>query len=333
MIVRLHDLTQRIGSQDTSEGIIREASSALTELIDARGIAHYMLSPAGLLLSEEAGRPADAAPFPSALVVQSYLGGSLAGGPLDDTVGPEPTPMPLGESVDASGIPAMIEVLRTGIDEEIAGVLWIRRATQDEVADPIRSMASVLIDHVGTALRMARTLATVRSMLAAERRRTMFDDLTGVFGRAHFLHEAHREISRSRRFKVPLSALMIDADHFKRVNDDYGHAAGDAVLIALGRILEDVTREIDVVGRLGGEEFGVLLPNATAEGAMVVAERVRAAVAAKPIVVGSAELKITVSIGMAVWREPEDVAALFERADRAMYAAKAAGRDRVEAGA
>jgi diguanylate cyclase (GGDEF)-like protein len=324
MLVRLHDFTQRIGSRDTAVAILAEASFALAELIGACGIAHYRLEAEGLTLAEEAGRQEGALPFPGSLVVRSRLGGVLAGTAADDGGDADPTSMPLGESLDALGIPALIEVLRVGTQGEVAGVLWIRREAQDDISDPVRSVVSVLVDHVGTALRMA-------SMLAAERKRATIDDLTGLLLRAQFMREAHREISRSRRTGEPLSGLMIDVDHFKRVNDQHGHAAGDTLLTSLGRTLDEMTRETDVIGRLGGEEFGVLLPNADTKGAMIVAQRVRAAVAANPIVVGSSPLVITVSIGLACRQEPEDAGALFERADRAMYAAKKGGRDRVVA--
>ncbi len=316
MLVRLHEHTRRIGALEDDAAILTEAAEALKGLVGAVGVAHYALEPGGLLLKAHAGLDAEAPPFPSALVVTSTLGGILAGAL---TPAPGAASMPLGESDDGA---TLIELLRAGPEGRVVGVLWIRREGEPLDA-PARSTLSVLVDHVGIALRNAR-------LLAEERRRAAVDDLTGLFGRAHFLREARREISRARRSGKPLSALMIDADHFKRINDDHGHAAGDEVLRALARTLVEVTRETDVVGRLGGEEFAVLLPEAAIEGACIAAERLRRAVAATLIDVAGTRLTLTVSVGVAEWGDGESTDGLLKRADAAMYLAKGGGRDRVE---
>ena len=119
---------------------------------------------------------------------------------------------------------------------------------------------------------------------------------------------------------------MVDADHFKAVNDRYGHAAGDAALRALADRLRERLRTEDVAGRFGGEEFVIGLPDADAEGAAAVAEAVRAAVAARPLTIAGRELTLTVSVGWATW-EDDDLGQLLARADGALYEAKAAGRD------
>ena len=119
---------------------------------------------------------------------------------------------------------------------------------------------------------------------------------------------------------------MVDADHFKAVNDRYGHAAGDATLRALADRLRERLRTEDVAGRFGGEEFVIGLPDADPEGAAAVAEAVRAAVAARPLTIAGRELTLTVSVGWATW-EDDDLGQLLARADGALYEAKAAGRD------
>ena len=119
---------------------------------------------------------------------------------------------------------------------------------------------------------------------------------------------------------------MVDADHFKAVNDRHGHAAGDATLRALADRLRERLRTEDVAGRFGGEEFVIGLPDADAEGAAAVAEAVRAAVAARPLTIAGRELTLTVSVGWATW-EDDDLGQLLARADGALYEAKAAGRD------
>jgi diguanylate cyclase (GGDEF)-like protein len=312
MLVQLHENTRRIGALESEDAILGEAADSLGRLVAAVGVGYYRLAPEGLLLSGSGGNPQPA--FPSALIVTSSLGGVLAGSPQEH----DPTSMPLGESKDgASG--ALVELLRAGPEGRVTGVLWIRRPAEALDA-PTRSTVSVLVDHVGIALRNAQ-------LLAEERRRAAIDDLTGLFRRAHFLREAHREISRARRNGKPLSALMIDADHFKRVNDEHGHAGGDAVLQALAAMLIDATRETDVVGRLGGEEFAVLLPDADLEGALIAAERLRAAVQETPVPVATGTLHVTVSVGIAQWSSAEDTDALLRRADGAMYTAKDLGRN------
>jgi diguanylate cyclase (GGDEF)-like protein len=158
------------------------------------------------------------------------------------------------------------------------------------------------------------------------------DSLTGIANRRHFLDLAEREIQRSRRYCRPLSVLVLDVDHFKAVNDSFGHAAGDETLKAIIRVAVSRLRDTDLLGRLGGEEFGVLLPETDLDGARDLAERLRTAIAAQPVAIGETEVRATVSIGCASLAEVEDEEgdALFARADQALYRAKEGGRNRVE---
>jgi len=121
----------------------------------------------------------------------------------------------------------------------------------------------------------------------------------------------------------------VDADHFKAVNDTLGHDAGDRVLQELARILRESSRESDVVARLGGEEFGVLLPGTPTAGAMIVAERIRRRIGELRIEWGDETITVTTSIGLATRRHDEPLQALMKRSDEALYAAKEGGRDRV----
>jgi diguanylate cyclase len=156
------------------------------------------------------------------------------------------------------------------------------------------------------------------------------DELTGAYNRRFMMECMARERSRAERLGAPFSICLIDVDHFKSVNDTLGHAAGDAVLRELPSIAAGSLRAIDVFGRFGGEEFLVVLPGTALDGARVVAERVRAAVA----VAKFAQLKarqVTVTVGVAQHVRGEVTSDLTGRADRALYAGKAAGRNRVEA--
>ena len=156
------------------------------------------------------------------------------------------------------------------------------------------------------------------------------DFLTGIANNRRFFEAGEREIQRARRYGHPLAALMLDLDHFKKVNDTYGHAAGDKVLVEMTATVRNLLRDIDVFGRLGGEEFAILLPETDLAGGRATAERLRAAIAETAIDAGNRLLRTTISIGVTLL-SPEDngMDALLKRADDAMYEAKRNGRNRV----
>ncbi|MFC3227071.1 GGDEF domain-containing protein [Marinibaculum pumilum] len=172
---------------------------------------------------------------------------------------------------------------------------------------------------------------TERHQLEEELRRlAMVDSLTGVANRRHFEEMGERELSRLGRVRDPLCVLLLDADHFKRVNDRYGHHVGDIVLRRIAEVCTRQIRTVDAIGRLGGEEFGLLLPNTALEGARVMAERIRRAIAAERIVVDGETIRVTVSIGGTQVDPCEStIKAAMQRADEAMYRAKQEGRNRV----
>ena len=168
---------------------------------------------------------------------------------------------------------------------------------------------------------------TERRMTSEELRRLVTTDhLTGAANRAHFFEQAAIALDRSRRSGRPLSVVMLDVDHFKGVNDGHGHAAGDAVLQALVRQCRTCLDEADVLARLGGEEFVVLLPNADRAKAALVAERMRHGMAT----LDDLPVRVTISLGCAqMHRRLDGIDALLRQADEALYRAKRAGRDRV----
>lgn len=169
-------------------------------------------------------------------------------------------------------------------------------------------------------------VARLREGRAALERLSVTDTLTGLFNRRHLTERLHEEIRRARRHDHRFSVLMADIDHFKEFNDSYGHQAGDQVLARLGEILREATREIDYAARYGGEEFLVLMPETELEGAVAVAERIRARLASEPIAGG----RVTVSVGVAAFpAHGESPEGLIASADAALYAAKRAGRNRV----
>ncbi len=165
------------------------------------------------------------------------------------------------------------------------------------------------------------------------------DELTGLHNRRHFMEQAKGEFQRHRRYRNPLSMLMMDADHFKTINDTYGHSVGDLALAALADIGRRQLREVDIFARIGGEEFAILLPETDIQEAAVVAERIRSAVEQSCLRVekpdhdieASQGLRFTISIGAAQTNDTiPDIDTLLKLADRALYAAKEGGRNRVE---
>jgi diguanylate cyclase (GGDEF)-like protein/PAS domain S-box-containing protein len=156
------------------------------------------------------------------------------------------------------------------------------------------------------------------------------DFLTGSYNRRHFMDLVRNELQRAIRYDHPLSMAFMDIDHFKKVNDTYGHAVGDDVLKAVADACRHSLRETDVFARVGGEEFAFLYLETDLEEAAQAAERLRKRLAASPLQVGNQAVSITVSLGVTARMQPNDrLKTLFQRADTAMYEAKAAGRNRV----
>lgn len=159
------------------------------------------------------------------------------------------------------------------------------------------------------------------------------DALTGLYNRWYVMEKIDSEMNRALRHGSPISVLMLDIDHFKRINDSYGHPVGDQVLKSVGQVLRDSCRVYDVPGRYGGEEFCIVLPETQIGNTTAVAERIRSRLATTPLSVGDASIVVTASIGIAGMDSNEGVLSattLVERADRALYSAKHHGRNRVE---
>ena len=156
------------------------------------------------------------------------------------------------------------------------------------------------------------------------------DDLTGLCNRRHFLALAEDERRRHERKHRPLALLILDIDVFKSINDRFGHDVGDAVICHVARICREEIRPFDILARIGGEEFVLLLPETTPEQAMMLAERVRQHLEATPFVVDGADVTVTASIGVSEGTQSEGIGDLMKRADQALYQAKREGRNRVK---
>ncbi len=156
------------------------------------------------------------------------------------------------------------------------------------------------------------------------------DPLTGVYNRRYFMEFATKEFLRSQRYSHVFSAIQMDIDHFKKVNDTHGHAVGDEVLKSFTVSCLEVLRECDVLGRMGGEEFSIILPETELEGALIVAERFRQSIADLKLHVDDQVVHFTVSIGLTNLRQDDTgIEAVLRRADEALYLAKNGGRNKV----
>ncbi len=181
----------------------------------------------------------------------------------------------------------------------------------------------ILVHQFALALRRIRLYKEVENM-------AITDGLTRLRTRRHLMERLEEEFARAKLRQLSLSFLMIDIDYFKRINDHHGHLVGDQVLREVGRIVNQSTREIDIAGRFGGEEFCVILPDTDKEGALLAAERIRSSVCDQKIKAYDALLPVAVSIGVATF--PDDahrIEELLDNADGALYRAKNLGRNRV----
>lgn len=195
-------------------------------------------------------------------------------------------------------------------------------------------MSAVVMDYAGQSCILAtfNDISERKAMEIELQRLATTDELTGAATRRHFLDLAGQELRRARRFQHPLSVLVFDIDHFKPVNDRFGHAAGDTVLRAVSESVRRGLREVDTFGRIGGEEFAVVLPETEGPSAALAGERVRRAVAATLHGVEGLG-PVTVSIGVAeLASSDEGLQDIMDRADNALYRAKRLGRNRVEIG-
>jgi len=169
----------------------------------------------------------------------------------------------------------------------------------------------------------------LKARVQKERMQAQIDTLTGIANRLGYDHRIAQEYARWKRFHNPLSLVVWDVDHFKSINDDYGHAAGDKALKTIAKLLADRVRETDYLARYGGEEFVLIMPGADTKSAKSVAEELRKAVAESGFHFKGKPVSITISAGIAEFIEGDNATAVFERADKALYAAKEAGRNQV----
>src|SRR6266853_5911266 len=221
--------------------------------------------------------------------------------------------------IEGGGHPQHVLVVPVQRSGQLMGAMELylnawRELTEDQ-ADLLNGVAS----QAAIAIRHAQ-------LFQAQEENALTDELTKLPNRRALAQQFLKEITRARRGHKPIAFLMVDLDHFKGVNDSYGHLQGDAVLAELASIISTGARESDVCARYGGEEFALILHETNDAGARILAERIRAKVAAHTFTGG---LKLTISIGVAATSEAALFTSLIERADQALYAAKMGGRNQV----
>jgi diguanylate cyclase (GGDEF)-like protein len=230
-------------------------------------------------------------------------------------------------------IPVIMLTVRTALADRVEG---LNIGADDYLAKPFQD--EELEARIFAALRGKAAHAELRernhqleSMLHHVEALAITDPLTGLFNRRRFADVLKREFAVTKRYKNTLSCLMIDLDHFKRINDRYGHDGGDLVLKEIARKLQETLREVDVPARYGGEEFAVLLPHTTKRDALIVAERICALLRKVEFKLGDDCVKMTASIGVSGNIDVPSGSAedLVKAADFALYEAKRLGRDRV----
>jgi diguanylate cyclase len=233
--------------------------------------------------------------------------------------------------------------LSNGIDRFGGDLKTLVGASENDSPEGVRALVEQLT-ALGLALKKdvedsreelestRKRLDQVTAELERSHAQARIDPLTGSVNRRGMEEIIVREISRARRAKIPFSLAILDIDHFKRVNDEYGHDTGDQALIHLVTVIKGGLRDSDVVCRYGGEEFAVILPGSGVQGALFVVDRLRAMVEKARLPIASGVLQICISAGVAELTSNEDRDTLLKRADNALYKAKRAGRNRVYAG-
>lgn len=222
---------------------------------------------------------------------------------------------PLEKYLDAAGSSfAALPLLSEGTVIGMVGIFGIEERQIENV--------SILVEQLALEVKKINLYEKIQEL-------AITDGLTGIYVRRHFLERLNEELPRIKKYHLKLSMLMIDLDHFKKCNDAYGHLVGDIVLKETSRIMKDYIRQVDLIGRYGGEEFIIALPDTDEESAGHVAERIRASVEANSFKAYDETINMTVSIGVAAYSDDcDNVNELIDRADRALYKAKRAGRNK-----
>jgi diguanylate cyclase (GGDEF)-like protein len=209
-------------------------------------------------------------------------------------------------------------------NDRLSGMLVLTGRAVGKITPETRAFLAQVANQAHIVLENSRLFERVRNL-------AIRDSLTDLFNHRHIMDLVQHEFERVGRYQNAFSVLMVDADHFKRINDEHGHPAGDAVLREMAQLLRDTLRTTDSLGRYGGEEFVAVLPHTGPEEARQTAERIRYQVQQRRFHAGESEVRLSVSVGMATCPAPgiDSAEAVLREADKALYRAKEAGRNRV----
>ncbi len=209
------------------------------------------------------------------------------------------------------------------VGAQVIGMLAVDNTRPNFFTPDHARLIAIFADQVALAIQNARLYSEVQELAST-------DSLTGLHNRRYFMELAKREFGRARRYQHPLTAIMMDIDHFKQVNDTYGHAVGDQAIKIVAERCRKTVRDIDILGRYGGDEFTAILLETDMNGARIVAERLRRCIVEPPINVGGDNLVVTISVGVAILDKTcTALDTLLVRADQALYIAKQAGRNQM----
>ena len=318
----LLDAVQRLQGDKSGDGLARALCETALDVSGARGAAlirWYGDTETGAIefATSGTGLPDTALLDPSGIVAEACKGGRLQ--VLDDARGRSSGPAMYGVPRVISD-PGSVAIMPLSKDGRVLGALVLEADSPGALTIEETRPLTVLGAVVAGSLELAWSYEEVD-------RRSRTDPLTGLYNRLHFGEQLQASLSAADRYGQPVSLLLIDVDHFKKVNDTWGHEAGDAVLRQVARLLQEGVRDVDVV-RYGGEEMAMLLPRTRSDDAVEVAERLRARIASTVVRHRGAEITVTASFGVATYPETVKVRdQLFPSADKALYIAKHDGRN------
>lgn len=216
----------------------------------------------------------------------------------------------------------------TGLSDDGDEEKGLKLGAIDYITKPYKP--AVVIARVRNHLRLREYAMRLEQLNEELERLATTDALTSAYNRRYFMSKLEEEVKRVRRYKRPSSLMMIDVDHFKKINDTFGHDVGDHVLIALVKLLEEQVRQLDTVARIGGEEFAILMPETSEEDALILVNRLLDAARAAAITVADNTVRFTISIGCTEFdADTVDGEGILKMADMALYDAKRSGRDQV----
>ncbi len=250
---------------------------------------------------------------------------------LLDLMMPEINGIQLCEIIKSDRITAAIPIIfLTASNEEEHLINAFKIGAVDYINKPFK--IPELLARVKTHIELSKTKKELEKAYEEMKRLANTDPLTGIANRRYLFEFASKELERSKRYENPFSLLIIDLDYFKKINDTYGHDIGDKILQITVNTINTCLRKVDCLGRFGGEEFVVILPETESMGALNAAERIRTAIATQSLQVEQETIKITVSIGVATYTPTDEtVDSIIKRADTFLYKAKQGGRNRVMA--